>query len=1338
MQTIDRVIAVDAGGCVIPLFRNILLSMSAGLLGLSAICQVPLNGPAPRTKQYSGLNAQRAQARGWKVVEGDIIQDKAAPAQTAVRPRPNTLTVASQTSLWPKVDGVATVYYVNANAGAMDQTDETANANIQTAIDTFNADFPNLIQWVQWTSSDGPNYVEIDLNAGDYSGECEAAEGYEAIPEQPMTGSAQCAVGTILHEMGHIIGLWHEFIRPDAADYVTVNYNNVIKGSWGNFETQTQNAQILGLYDYASVMQYPPYSFSRNGGPVIETIPAGMPLGSAEGVPVPAHADYSAGDKETIERLYGASPTKVTVTSNPVGLQVVVDGAIVTTPQTYSWALNSTHTLDVASGGQTLTGDIEGSTTSATFYYTYGRWNDNGAQSHTITVLPGDGGVGFPSTEPQVATYSANFIQLVPYTTAVYPTSTGGVGISPTPQTYSGISGEFFIARQQATLTATPNPGWSFYEFNNGPFWLPGGLGANPKTFYVPDSGDPVDTTVEFTNAPVYLVDITPETFSSNLSVIVDGDYVDTPHNFSPYYDTTWTSGSTHTLNYNGGFPEYPFSVNSRYAFSSWSDGGAASHTTSSLPATNTSYIATVIPQFAPATNFGYPPCGGTGALTPASPTDDGFYPTGQVLTYTATPTTTPQLWTFAGWTFDLTGTTTPANLTATDETLVFANFNIVAAPLTLTSLSPSSADTGGSAFTLTLMGTGFSPASNVSVNGSYRTVTYVNAETLQVPITTADLATAGTFQVFVENFPSGWDGCAVFGYQTFNVHNTNLATTTAVSSSGTPSTYGTSVTFTATVTSSESNATGNVMFMDSSTSLGSAALNGSGVATYSTASLAVATHSITAVYGGDSNNSASTSPVLKQSVTGTAAVLASPTPSSTLAGGPVTFTWTPGNGATGYALWIGSTGAGSDNLYYSGQKGSTVTSLTVSGLPVNGETIYARMITYYGSSSAFNSYTYTSATGGILTTPAPSSTLAGPSVTFSWTAGSGATGYALWIGSTGPGSDNLYYSGEHASTVTSLTPPGLPTNGETLYVRLITYYGSNSGFINYTYTAATAATLTTPAPGSTLAGPSVTFSWTAAANATGYALWAGTTGMGSGEDNLYYSGEKASTVTSLAVSGLPVNGETIYMRLITYYGSASTFTTYTYTSATGGILTTPAPSSTLAGPSVTFSWTAGSGATGYALWIGSTGPGSDNLYYSGEHASTVTSLTPPGLPTNGETLYVRLITYYGSNSGFINYTYTAATQATMTTPAPSSRLAGSSVTFSWAAAANATGYALWIGSTGPGSDNLYYSGEKATTVNSLTVNGLPTNGETLYVRLITYYGSSSSFINYTYTAATP
>ena len=538
--------------------RYAILSILAFLPSMAAICQPPKNGPAPRVRQHTGQAEKRAEDRGWTIYQGDVIRDKIAPAALNGRPRPEMLTVASQSSLWPQVSGVATVYYVNANASATDPTDEAANANIQTAINTFNADFPGIIQWVAWQSSDGPNYVNIDLNADDESGECEAAEGYEAEPLQPMSGSATCTVGTILHEMGHIIGLWHEFQRSDASNYVTVNYGNVIKGSWGNFETLTQNAQILGLYDFASLMQYPPYSFSRNGGPVIETIPAGMPLGNVEGVPEPVvdgtpvedTADYSAGDKEAIMRLYGVPPTQVTVTSNPIGLQVMVDGTTITTPQTYSWALGSTHTLTVPNGVQTLSGGIENSTTTATFYYTYGMWNDNGSQSHTITVLPGDGSAVFPSTSPQVATYSANFIQLVPYTSAVYPDSSGTVSISPLPQSYTGASGEFFVARQQATLTATPAPGWSFYEFNNGPFWLPGGLGANPKTFYVPDTGNPVNTTVEFSNLPVYTVDITPETFSSNLSISVDGGFAYTPVNFSHYYDydgqttPTWTAGS--------------------------------------------------------------------------------------------------------------------------------------------------------------------------------------------------------------------------------------------------------------------------------------------------------------------------------------------------------------------------------------------------------------------------------------------------------------------------------------------------------------------------------------------------------------------------------------------------------------------------------------------------------------------------------------------------------------------------------------------------------------------------------------------------------------------------
>jgi len=734
---------------------------------------------------------------------GKPLARASLPAVATGGARPDSLTVAYSGDLWPKVVGVATVYY------AIDaSSDSNATAKIDTAIQTFNADFKNVIQWVLWNSSSPqqPYYVDINLSASDTSGECEANEGFENIPAQPMTGSTNCTIGTILHEMGHVIGLWHEQSRPDAVpNYISINYKNVIKGSWSNFQGNPQDEEILGPYDYASVMQYIPYAFTRNGGAVIETVPPGIPLSSYEGVPAEAGAggepalpvfDYSAGDKETILRLYGAAPTQVTVTSNPVGLSVIVDGVTITTPQTYSWALYSTHTLDVSTDVQTLSGYILNSNppVAATFYYTYGRWSDvsswsqGAGQSHTITVTPGNGSPAFPVKSPAVATYSANFVELVPYNLSTYPADTGTATVSPQPQnlTVANVPGQYFVARQQATLSASAatvdGALWNFYSFNNGPFWLQGGLGANPKTFYVPDTGDPVDTIAYFSNTPIYTVDVVPETFSSNFSAVVDGDFWYTPKNFSAYYDSTWIKKSTHSLSVAA--LQYPYSYASRYSFLHWSDGGAIAHSIASLPAIATDYKATVQPQFEPAINFGYPPCGGTAEISPQSPTNDGFYPSGQKLTFSATPSSnSPPVtngdWFFAGWTYDLTGAANPKTLTASDETLVFANFNSVAAPLTLTRITPASVPAGSAGFTLTLTGTGFTHRSIVSVNGTYPVVTFVKATTLTVRVTSADVAAPGAFQVYVENFPSGWTGCAVFGYQTFLVQGKGPPTAT-------------------------------------------------------------------------------------------------------------------------------------------------------------------------------------------------------------------------------------------------------------------------------------------------------------------------------------------------------------------------------------------------------------------------------------------------------------------------------------------------------------------------------------------------------------------------------
>jgi Bacterial Ig-like domain (group 3) len=57
------------------------------------------------------------------------------------------------------------------------------------------------------------------------------------------------------------------------------------------------------------------------------------------------------------------------------------------------------------------------------------------------------------------------------------------------------------------------------------------------------------------------------------------------------------------------------------------------------------------------------------------------------------------------------------------------------------------------------------------------------------------------------------------------------------------------------------------VFFRDGASALGTGVVNASGVATFSTSSLAVGAHSITAYYAGDGNFSASTSAAITQTV---------------------------------------------------------------------------------------------------------------------------------------------------------------------------------------------------------------------------------------------------------------------------------------------------------------------------------------------------------------------------------------------------------------------------------------------------------------------------------------
>ncbi|HRK45122.1 MAG TPA: Ig-like domain-containing protein, partial [Nocardioides sp.] len=80
------------------------------------------------------------------------------------------------------------------------------------------------------------------------------------------------------------------------------------------------------------------------------------------------------------------------------------------------------------------------------------------------------------------------------------------------------------------------------------------------------------------------------------------------------------------------------------------------------------------------------------------------------------------------------------------------------------------------------------------------------------------------------------------------------LGTATTLASSLNPSTTADSVTLTATVTGGPT-PTGSVTFKDGATVLGSANLNGSGVATLGAGPFTAGAHSLTATYGGDANH---------------------------------------------------------------------------------------------------------------------------------------------------------------------------------------------------------------------------------------------------------------------------------------------------------------------------------------------------------------------------------------------------------------------------------------------------------------------------------------------------
>uniref|UniRef100_A0A7N8WU55 Metalloendopeptidase n=1 Tax=Mastacembelus armatus TaxID=205130 RepID=A0A7N8WU55_9TELE len=112
--------------------------------------------------------------------------------------------------------------------------------------------------------------------------------------------------GIVVHELGHVIGFWHEHTRPDRDEHVSIIRDNIQPGQEYNFlKMEPGEVDSLGeVYDFDSIMHYARNTFSR--GIFLDTI---LPRYDVNGVrpPIGQRTRLSKGDIAQARKLYKCS-----------------------------------------------------------------------------------------------------------------------------------------------------------------------------------------------------------------------------------------------------------------------------------------------------------------------------------------------------------------------------------------------------------------------------------------------------------------------------------------------------------------------------------------------------------------------------------------------------------------------------------------------------------------------------------------------------------------------------------------------------------------------------------------------------------------------------------------------------------------------------------------------------------------------------------------------------------------------------------------------------------------------------------------------------------------------
>ena len=275
---------------------------------------------------------------------------------------------------------------------------------------------------------------------------------------------------------------------PATGSVGGVPVAEVVGGS-AVYEVVGSNSNFIETADIPVAVAYT----SGSGMPGLGTATVSASLAPAEGPVAGIHtADPTAPIPRFVNEtqspipvytIFDCSAPTVVIQTTPPGLQIVVDSATLTAPQSFNYVPGTQHTISVPSPQD-----------SAGTRYVFSNWSDGGAQSHQITVT---------TTETLFTATLQPSAYLV--STPVTPPGSGTIVVNPTSPD------GFYAPGATVQFTATPATGYFFQGWTGSAFNGP----LNPLTFI--NIRGPVTETATFGNIPVLSVAASPS-FGTGLS----------------------------------------------------------------------------------------------------------------------------------------------------------------------------------------------------------------------------------------------------------------------------------------------------------------------------------------------------------------------------------------------------------------------------------------------------------------------------------------------------------------------------------------------------------------------------------------------------------------------------------------------------------------------------------------------------------------------------------------------------------------------------------------------------------------------------------------------------